>query len=58
MIDRTGTPQRIGMVAGNEFSDHVFEKKNYLYLASSKLRSCAIAPELVVDAAFDRFKGG
>ena len=31
---------------GNEFSDHVTERKNYLYLAHSKLRPCAIGPEL------------
>src|SRR6185312_9332438 len=34
VIDRQGTPRRIGFTIGNEFSDHVFEKKNYLYLAS------------------------
>src|SRR5215469_292026 len=28
-----GTPFRIGMVQGDEFSDHKFEKKNYLNLA-------------------------
>ena len=26
---------------GNEFADHVMERKNYLYLAHSKLRECA-----------------
>ncbi len=41
------------MAAGNEFSDHVFEKKNYLNLAASKLRTCAIGPELVVDPDFE-----
>jgi hypothetical protein len=57
IIDRAGQPRRIGMVAGNEFSDHVFEKKNYLYLAASKLRTCAIGPELVVDPQFDSVSG-
>jgi hypothetical protein len=57
IIDPSGQPRRIGMVAGNEFSDHVFEKKNYLYLASSKLRTCAIGPELVVDPQFDSVSG-
>jgi hypothetical protein len=52
VIDASGLPRRIGMAAGNEFSDHVIEKKNYLYLAASKLRTCAIGPELVVDADF------
>ena len=57
IVDPSGQPRRIGMVAGNEFSDHVFEKKNYLYLASSKLRTCAIGPELVVDPQFDSVSG-
>ncbi len=45
-------PYRIGLSVGNEFSDHQFEKKNYLNLAGSKLRTCALGPELVVDAEF------
>lgn len=57
IIDEQGIPRRIGFTVGNEFSDHVFERKNYLYLASSKLRTCAIGPELVVDATFDLIPG-
>ena len=38
-IGPDGTPYRIGMAAGNEFSDHQFEKRNYLNLAGSKLRT-------------------
>ena len=45
------------MAAGNEFSDHRFEKKNYLNLAGSKLRTCALGPELVVDPGFDSVPG-
>ena len=41
------------MAAGNEFSDHQVEKKNYLNLAGSKLRTCALGPELVVDPVFE-----
>ena len=37
---------RLGFALGNEFSDHVMEKQNYLYLAHSKLRPCAFGPEL------------
>src|SRR5262249_50414176 len=33
LIDAAGRPRRIGMAVGNEFSDHLFEKRNYLYLA-------------------------
>jgi hypothetical protein len=52
-ISRDGRPYRVGMAVGNEFSDHQFEKKNYLYLEGSKLRSCALGPELVVDYEFE-----
>lgn len=52
LIAGDGTPRRIGMAGGNEFSDHRFEKKNYLNLAGSKLRTCALGPELVVDPDF------
>ena len=52
MIDRNGQPIRIGFTSGNEFSDHVMEKKNYLYLAPSKLRNCSIGPELVLTNDF------
>jgi hypothetical protein len=51
------TPYRIGIVAGNEFSDHKFEKRNYLNLAGSKLRTCSIGPELVVGAGFESIAG-
>jgi hypothetical protein len=52
LIAPDGSPWRMGMAAGNEFSDHKFEKKNYLNLAGSKLRTCALGPELVVDPEF------
>ncbi len=57
LIDATGRPRRIGLAPGNEFSDHVFEKKNYLNLAGSKVRTCSIGPELALDAAFDTVPG-
>ena len=57
MIASDGTPWRIGMAAGNEFSDHVFERRNYLNLAGSKLRSCSLGPELVINAAFEDVSG-
>ncbi|HEX6639131.1 MAG TPA: AraD1 family protein [Steroidobacteraceae bacterium] len=46
VIGPDGTPYRLGFAIGNEFSDHVTERKNYLYLAHSKLRHCAVGPEL------------
>ncbi len=57
IIAKSGAPIRIGMAAGNEFSDHRLEKKNYLYLAASKLRTCAIGPELVLDPDFRHVSG-
>ena len=57
IIDRNGRPVRIGFTTANEFSDHVMEKKNYLYLAPSKLRSCSIGPELVLTDDFSELKG-
>jgi hypothetical protein len=52
LIGPDGQPYRIGLAVGNEFSDHKFEKKNYLNLAGSKLRPCALGPELVLDPEF------
>ena len=50
-------PWRVGLATANEFSDHKTEKKNYLYLAPSKLRTCALGPELIVGARFDDIPG-
>jgi len=46
LIGPDGTPHRLGFAIGNEFSDHVTERSNYLYLAHSKMRACAVGPEL------------
>lgn len=46
--DAEGNPRRIGFALGNEFSDHVTERQNYLYLAHSKLRPCSMGPELLL----------
>src|SRR5690606_7706630 len=46
VISPEGRPARLGFAIGNEFSDHVTERRNYLYLAHSKLRQCAVGPEL------------
>jgi hypothetical protein len=47
-IDADGRPARVGFALGNEFSDHVTERENYLWLAHSKLRPAALGPELLV----------
>ncbi|MBV9549761.1 MAG: FAH family protein [Alphaproteobacteria bacterium] len=48
IIGPDGTPHRLGFAMGNEFSDHVTERFNYLWLAHSKLRACSFGPELRV----------
>jgi hypothetical protein len=48
LIGPDGTPHRLGYALANEFSDHVIEQQNYLYLAHSKLRQSALGPELRV----------
>ncbi len=57
VIGADGSPYRVGLVQGNEFSDHVMEAKNYLYLAQSKLRACALGPEIVIEGDFSDVKG-
>ena len=57
IVGDDGRPWRVGMCNGNEFSDHKYEKRNYLNLASSKIRTCSVGPELVVDAAFESVPG-
>ncbi|MBM6596459.1 hypothetical protein ILT42_20850 [Microvirga sp. BT291] len=46
VIAPDGTPVRLGFALGNEFSDHVTERQNYLLLAHSKLRQSSFGPEL------------
>jgi Uncharacterized protein conserved in bacteria len=50
VIDQDGHPCRLGFALANEFSDHVTERMNYLYLAHSKLRPCSVGPELRLGA--------
>jgi len=48
LIAADGTPCRLGFTLANEFSDHIMERTNYLYLAHSKLRCASLGPELLV----------
>jgi hypothetical protein len=57
VIDDAGQPWRVGFALGNEFSDHMLEKKNYLYLAHSKLRQCSFGPELFLGAVSGSLRG-
>ncbi|MFN0041463.1 MAG: AraD1 family protein [Burkholderiales bacterium] len=48
IIGNRGQVLRVGFALGNEYSDHVMERQNYLYLAHSKLRQCSYGPELLI----------
>jgi hypothetical protein len=57
LIGPDGTPHRLGFTLANEFSDHIIEQQNYLYLAHSKLRPASLGPELRVGALPDSVRG-
>ena len=57
LIADDGTPLRLGFALGNEFSDHVTERRNYLLLAHSKLRACSVGPELRLGTLPDSVEG-
>src|SRR5580693_6159087 len=48
LIGADGRPFRLGFALANEFSDHIMERQNYLYLAHSKLRPASLGPELLL----------
>ncbi|HAF43002.1 MAG TPA: FAH family protein [Sphingobium sp.] len=57
LIGEDGTPYRLGLALANEFSDHVTERHNYLWLAHSKLRQAALGPELLVGEPPEHIEG-
>ena len=57
IIGDDGTPFRIGFALSNEFSDHVTERVNYLWLAHSKLRNASFGPEILVGPLPDDIRG-
>jgi hypothetical protein len=57
LIDDEGRPVRLGFALANEFSDHVTERGNYLWLAHSKLRNAALGPELLLGELPDHVEG-
>lgn len=57
VIADDGTVLRLGFALGNEYSDHVMERRNYLYLAHSKLRASSYGPELLVGDLPDDIRG-
>ncbi|MEM8985404.1 MAG: AraD1 family protein [Pseudomonadota bacterium] len=48
IIDKTGTPHRMGFTLGNEFTDHAMDGENAYYLSHAKIRPCSFGPELLL----------
>lgn len=57
VISSKCVPFRLGFAVANEFSDHVTERVNYLWLAHSKLRQASFGPEIRIGAAPDDIRG-
>lgn len=57
VIGPDGTPFRMGFALANEFSDHVTERVNYLWLAHSKLRPASFGPEMLVGPLPEHVEG-
>ncbi|GLK43059.1 MULTISPECIES: AraD1 family protein [Novosphingobium] len=57
LIGEDGTAYRLGLALANEYSDHVTERHNYLWLAHSKLRQAALGPELLLGTPPSHIEG-
>jgi len=57
LIGAKGVPYRVGLTPGNEFADPALAAGDPFMLSHSKMRACAIGPELVLDASFDDARG-
>lgn len=57
IVGEDGTPYRLGLAIANEFSDHVTERHNYLWLAHSKLRQASLGPELLLGTPPESIEG-
>ena len=57
IIGDDGIPYRLGFTTANEWSDHIMERVNYLWLAHAKMRTCSIGPELITDQPFKDIRG-
>ena len=57
LISADGSPFRVGFALGNELSDHITERGNYLWLAHSKLRRAAYGPEILVGPLPEDLRG-
>jgi hypothetical protein len=57
IVGPEGTPFRIGYTLANDLSDHETERLNFMYVAPSKLRDCAMGPELLIGELPARVEG-
>ncbi|MDZ5699624.1 AraD1 family protein [Chelativorans sp. M5D2P16] len=57
VVDDNGAVFRVGFALSNEFSDHVMERVNYLYLAHSKLRPASFGPEILIGPLPEDIRG-
>jgi hypothetical protein len=57
IVDPEGQPRRVGLTPGNEFADPAMATEDPRMLSHSKLRTCAIGPELTLDAEFADVRG-
>ena len=57
IIAPDGRPYRIGFTLGNDFSDHITEQMNYLFLAHSKLRPASFGPEILIGELPEDIRG-
>jgi len=57
LIGPDAVPRRVGLTPGNEFADAAMASQDPRLLARAKLRTCAIGPELALDAEFQDVAG-
>jgi hypothetical protein len=57
LIGPDGVPRRVGLTPGNEFADPAMAAQDPRLLSRAKLRTCAIGPELALDAEFQDVAG-
>jgi hypothetical protein len=57
LIGADAQPYRLGWALANEFSDHVTERGNYLWLAHSKLRPASFGPEMLLGPLPEHIEG-
>ena len=57
LIGPDSVPRRVGLTPGNEFADPMMAAQDPRLLSRAKLRTCAIGPELALDAEFQDVAG-